>query len=325
MDENDRFVVPFPWMKTTLVALAAMTLIASLHAETANTGDRANTLVPQLPGALNRFERDGFEPREILLALQSAYPDRVQHIGRRDGDWAILADGTWFYWAAGRLLPEAERADASAYDPLVFYHYEPGATVFREYTNAERDELQARAAEMDRDPPRRHPGFLDKLWRVDNQNSRWERQKTTFFLGLKTMVHRDLLEDLAAVEEEILERARRDFEVAVFVESLRSIEGYNYRLVDGTATLSRHAYGVAVDLIPASYEGKQVYWRWARDGRVDWTGLAEDQRFSFPVAVVEAFERHGFVWGGKWGLFDAIHFEYRPEILLLNGYDPERR
>jgi hypothetical protein len=36
-----------------------------------------------------------------------------------------------------------------------------------------------------------------------------------------------------------------------------------------------------------------------------------------PDAVVAAFERHGFVWGGKWLFFDTMHFEYRPEILIL--------
>ncbi|MCA1755657.1 MAG: M15 family metallopeptidase [Spirochaeta sp.] len=41
--------------------------------------------------------------------------------------------------------------------------------------------------------------------------------------------------------------------------------------------------------------------------------------------MLEVFERHGFVWGGKWLSFDPIHFEYRPEVLLLSelraGYD----
>jgi hypothetical protein len=35
--------------------------------------------------------------------------------------------------------------------------------------------------------------------------------------------------------------------------------------------------------------------------------------------VVRYFEDEGFVWGGKWLMFDTIHFEYRPEILVLNG------
>ncbi|MCK5249849.1 MAG: M15 family metallopeptidase, partial [Spirochaetaceae bacterium] len=36
-----------------------------------------------------------------------------------------------------------------------------------------------------------------------------------------------------------------------------------------------------------------------------------------PEAVVEAFEKNGFIWGGKWFLFDQIHFEYRPELIIL--------
>ncbi len=32
---------------------------------------------------------------------------------------------------------------------------------------------------------------------------------------------------------------------------------------------------------------------------------------------VAAFEDNGFVWGGKWPFFDTMHFEYRPEVLLL--------
>ncbi|MCL2443985.1 MAG: M15 family metallopeptidase [Treponema sp.] len=34
---------------------------------------------------------------------------------------------------------------------------------------------------------------------------------------------------------------------------------------------------------------------------------------------MKTFESQGFIWGGKWQLFDTMHFEYRPEILILNG------
>jgi len=30
---------------------------------------------------------------------------------------------------------------------------------------------------------------------------------------------------------------------------------------------------------------------------------------------VAVFERHGFIWGGKWFHYDTMHFEYRPELL----------
>ena len=35
------------------------------------------------------------------------------------------------------------------------------------------------------------------------------------------------------------------------------------------------------------------------------------------IAEVEAFEAEGFIWGGKWSEFDLMHFEYRPELILL--------
>ena len=35
---------------------------------------------------------------------------------------------------------------------------------------------------------------------------------------------------------------------------------------------------------------------------------------TFNMKVVEIFERHGFIWGGRWYHFDTMHFEYRPEM-----------
>jgi hypothetical protein len=35
---------------------------------------------------------------------------------------------------------------------------------------------------------------------------------------------------------------------------------------------------------------------------------------------VAVFERHGFIWGGRWAHYDTMHFEYRPELL---GYHPK--
>jgi hypothetical protein len=38
-----------------------------------------------------------------------------------------------------------------------------------------------------------------------------------------------------------------------------------------------------------------------------------------PPEIVAIFERHGFIWGGKWRHYDTMHFEYRPELLGLRG------
>ncbi|MBK7265510.1 MAG: M15 family metallopeptidase [Ignavibacteriales bacterium] len=38
-------------------------------------------------------------------------------------------------------------------------------------------------------------------------------------------------------------------------------------------------------------------------------------RNSIPVEIVHIFEKHGWIWGGRWYHYDTMHFEYRPEIV----------
>ena len=51
----------------------------------------------------------------------------------------------------------------------------------------------------------------------------------------------------------------------------------------------------------------------------DWWTIPYEERWSPPAALVRAFERQGFIWGGKWFFFDTMHFEYRPELLLMRA------
>jgi hypothetical protein len=84
---------------------------------------------------------------------------------------------------------------------------------------------------------------------------------------------------------------------------------FNYRRVLGTERLSAHSYGIAVDINVA----KSNYWRWVHGAETD--DLA--YRNQIPYEIVEIFERHGYIWGGKWYHYDTMHFEYRPELLKL--------
>ncbi|MES2095716.1 MAG: M15 family metallopeptidase [Pseudomonadota bacterium] len=77
---------------------------------------------------------------------------------------------------------------------------------------------------------------------------------------------------------------------------------YNCRRIAGTEQLSMHAFGAAIDIAT----GESDYWRWA--GK-------RGYRNRIPWEIVAIFERHGFIWGGKWSHFDTMHFEYRPELL----------
>jgi hypothetical protein len=83
---------------------------------------------------------------------------------------------------------------------------------------------------------------------------------------------------------------------------------YNCRVIAGTKRLSVHAYGAAIDLSTAYGD----YWQWAK--RKTGTFVYTNR---FPLEIVEIFERHGFIWGGKWYHFDTFHFEYRPELITL--------
>ncbi len=88
---------------------------------------------------------------------------------------------------------------------------------------------------------------------------------------------------------------------------VRRVSGaFRWRKIAGTRRLSPHSFGIAVDIGVEHSD----YWRWTKPGP---DGLF---RFSnrFPLEVVEIFERHGFIWGGKWYHFDSMHFEYRPEL-----------
>lgn len=78
---------------------------------------------------------------------------------------------------------------------------------------------------------------------------------------------------------------------------------YNCRTVADTGEPSMHSWGAAID-INAAYSD---YWLWPRGA----------SRNALPPEIIEIFERHGFIWGGKWSHYDTMHFEYRPE--LVNG------
>lgn len=89
---------------------------------------------------------------------------------------------------------------------------------------------------------------------------------------------------------------------------------YVCRDVAGTALRSAHGYGIAIDIAVAPSD----YWRWAAAKGAEpplW-------RNRIPDEIVAIFEKHGFIWGGKWRHFDTMHFEYRPELLPPQSAQP---
>lgn len=89
-----------------------------------------------------------------------------------------------------------------------------------------------------------------------------------------------------------------------YMKYLRNIGGtFNWRNIAGTNRLSNHSFGSAIDIC-TKYSN---YWKWQGD---------MTYRNQIPIEIAEIFEKHGFIWGGKWYHYDTMHFEYRPELLI---------
>lgn len=80
-----------------------------------------------------------------------------------------------------------------------------------------------------------------------------------------------------------------------------------WRTIRGTTRRSAHSYATAIDVGVAHSD----YWQWhpaGADGKITF-------RNRIPLEVVRVFEKHGFIWGGRWYHYDTMHFEFRPELL----------
>jgi hypothetical protein len=82
---------------------------------------------------------------------------------------------------------------------------------------------------------------------------------------------------------------------------------YNCRVIAGTQRVSAHGQGIAIDIALK----RSNYWRNDKPGK---DGLLA-YRSEIPLEIVRIFEKHGFIWGGRWYHYDTMHFEYRPELV----------
>ena len=91
---------------------------------------------------------------------------------------------------------------------------------------------------------------------------------------------------------------------------------FNYRVVEGTTSISKHAYGFAIDINPLY----NPYINYKNDGSVNVSPASgapyADRGSSFPYKIDEndlcykLFTEHGFTWGGDWNsVKDYQHFQ----------------
>jgi len=245
--------------------------------------------------------------QKIFHAFAKAYPTKISNVEFIDNDWTMLVNGVRFYFAQGRFLPEELREQWENYYPYDFYVY-PWVGTARERRAAFDNPVYSIGSSF----------LLDTLYISPTEDDSWELQVKYSFLGVKMLIHPYIKPFLDRVSERIRAAAPSDPLINEWIAELRTSPpsfAWNWRSIAGTNRRSNHSYGIAMDLLPIDMRGRQVYWQWDRGDTIDL-----ENYYMPPEAVIKAFEDFGFIWGGKWDLIDTIHFEYRPEILLLNGF-----
>jgi hypothetical protein len=255
----------------------------------------------------------------VLKGFQQAYPDKVGDVAFIDGDWAIWIGNEVFYWAEGRLLPASARTSWETYSSHTFSLYPYDIPRPELYAPEEIEEFRRQgSAETGLDKKDTHYGLVAALYGGMSRREVEAYQVKTTFLGRRLVIHQNIVEALERINQVIQQLAKNDPEVAAFISSIDSIGGYNWRAIQGTQRLSYHSWGLAVDIQPKKLRNKAIYWQWERIFNDNWMLVPMERRWCPPVAVIQAFEHEGFIWGGKWALYDNMHFEYRPELHRMN-------
>ncbi len=233
-----------------------------------------------------------------VARLLTAYPDHLSHIDGKDLVWR---DGTRMAIDDGQ--PAKSHPDLLSRPDLkdMFRVPYPAGPAWSGRPQAPGDEVA--------DPGRaRHAAFFAKMYGDCTKGTAAAQLVDIIWLPatapqkLKVTRVNGVARKLEAVSRELeaLPAAVRRF--------LSPAAGtYVCRPIAGTERASAHGYGIAIDIAIRHAD----YWRWQRPA----ADRSPAWRNRIPMEIVEVFERHGFIWGGKWLHYDTMHFEYRPELL----------
>ncbi|HOV93759.1 MAG TPA: M15 family metallopeptidase [Spirochaetales bacterium] len=286
-----------------------------------------------LPGLSGEHNRSGFLAQDTnrmpprlhaeIAVLKAAYPSITiaSTFDSQIGDWKITltkGDSTKdLYWAEGRYLPKELLGSKDNYRTLIFYipkKPEDPATFTKDQIEKIREFGSSESRESGPISP---TYFFEIIYDTSSREDLEAHIVKTKFLGRQVNVHELIVEPLNRVERQIFAASQTDREAHEFIQSISSIDGYSWRQIRDTSGMSFHSMGLAIDILPRGWQNKVVYWNWEKNkGKDDWMLIPLEGRWAPPDLVVDMFEKEGFVWGGKWTVWDNMHFEYRPEMIL---------
>ncbi len=260
----------------------------------------------------------------LMDRLIAAYPDFL--LSRR-GNLLIWKDGTEMPFDDGRAKNFDERMKAPDLEDMFYASYQAGRPQEVPGYNI--------------DPGRiRYEPFFKRMYGASRAQVRanlvsivWlpkksgKKIKVTAVNGIAKKLQQisNELDKLPARFNKYLIPARRSDRK--FVPGI-----FSWRCIRGTQRLSVHSFGAAIDLVFLQYW--QTRFRPGGKKQKGSTNCSARQpgflhkharrhahayKNSMPFEIVDIFERHGFIWGGKWYHYDTMHFEYRPELLKPAG------
>ncbi len=303
----------------TVLAVSVAVFTASCFAVSPAGTDSAET-VPQ-------------EPEDIAV-FRAAYPDvAFDSVYDSDNDyWRITVSvneetapdsgpdaprrTAVRYWAGGRMLPREQLADKDRYWVLL-YRYADKLADPADFTDEEIERIRGFSSAENRQNGAGSPQFFfDAIYDSATRASVEQHIVSVRFLGKTARVHERLRQPLARTEQRITALAEADAEVRSFVDTLAQADGYFWREIRDTSRRSFHSLGLAIDILPVNWGQKVLYWNWQKQKDPDnWMLTPLSERWMPPESVIRIFEDEGFIWGGKWSIWDNMHFEYHPELI----------
>lgn len=259
--------------------------------------------------------------------LQKAYPEKSINpiYDRTKALWSILITAhdktTLLYWKEGRLLPSSLLDSYLDFDPIFTYTYADSVRDPKTFTAAEIENLRTMVdSRLKGSIKKKSSDFLlNALYNGESEDSILTHIVPLVFLGKKIIIHEDLLPALKRVQTRLNNEAKTDEKIKTFLESLGNMSGYNWRDIRDISSRSTHSWGISIDILPRKMNVYEIYWMWTKDiNEQNWMKTPLKLRWIPPEKVISIFEEEGFVWGGKWIIWDNMHFEYRPDILLYS-------
>lgn len=222
-------------------------------------------------------------------ALMKAYPDFIKGY---ENDSLLLSDGTRMLYDDGREKTFEEKLDDADPQDMFAFTYDRSAKQPEYLQDAGRSRCEPLFKIMYGNS---EAAVRQKLIWVE-----WFGEQVLF-----TPVN-GAADSLRAVAKELAGHPElRSY--------LKSSGTFVWRKVRGANRQSAHSYGMTIDIGVS----KSDYWLWKNPGKKETDKIVYSN--SMPMELVEVFERHGFIWGGRWYHYDTMHFEFRPEILLSSS------